>query len=153
MNLHTRQSRRQFIKRALAITGALGLTTATRHVEARDRSQIDSDALKKLRAQLKGGLILPTDPGYEAARRVYYWNPDTERRPALVARCAHPDDVRYAVEFARRYGLEVAVRGGGHSHMGWGTSNGVVIDLSGLNRVTIDPNKRTGRIDAGLSEW
>jgi FAD/FMN-containing dehydrogenase len=151
MSLHTRQSRREFIKGTLATTATLGLTTAHGQLEGHDRSQIDSDALKKLRAQLKGGLILPTDPGYEAARRVYYWNPDTERRPALVARCAHPDDVRYAVEFARRYGLEVAVRGGGHSHMGWGTSNGVVMDLSGLNRVTIDPNKRTGRIDAGLS--
>jgi len=151
MSLHTRQSRRQFIKGTLATTATLGLTTAHGQLEVHDRSQIDSDALKKLRAQLKCGLILPTDPGYEAARRVYYWNPDTERRPALVARCAHPDDVRYAVEFARRYGLEVAVRGGGHSHMGWGTSNGVVIDLSGLNRVTIDPNKRTSRIDAGLS--
>jgi hypothetical protein len=150
MNLHTRQSRRQFIKRTLAITGALGLTTASRQVEIRDRSQIDSDALKKLRAQLKGGLILPTDPGYEAARRVYYWNPDTERRPALVARCAHADDVRYATEFARRHGLEVAVRCGGHSHMGWGTSNGLIIDLAGMNRVTINPATHTGSIDAGV---
>ena len=150
MNLHTHQSRRQFIKRTLAITGALGLTTATRQVEVRARSQIDSDALKKLRAQLKGGLILPTDPDYEAARRVYYWNPDTERRPVLVARCAHADDVRYAVEFARRHGLEVAVRCGGHSHMGWGTSNGLIIDLAGMNRVTINPATLTGSIDAGV---
>jgi FAD/FMN-containing dehydrogenase len=151
MNLHTRQSRRQFIKGALATTGTLGLTTAFGQVATRDISQIGSDALKKLRAQLKGGLILPTDSGYEAARRVFFWNPDTERRPALVARCVHADDVRYAVEFARRHGLEVAVRGGGHSHMGWSTSNGLVIDLPGLNGVTIDPHKRTGRIDAGLS--
>jgi FAD/FMN-containing dehydrogenase len=150
MNLHTRQSRRQFIKRTLATTGTLGLTTAFGQLEIRDRSQIDSDALKKLRAQLKGGLILPTDPGYEAARRVYFWNPDTERRPALVARCSQADDVRYAVEFSRRHGLEVAVRGGGHSHMGWGTSNGLVIDLAGMNRVTINPTKRTGGIDAGV---
>jgi hypothetical protein len=149
MNLHTRQSRRQFIKRTLATTGTLGLTTAFGQLEIRDRSQIDSDALKKLRAQLKGGLILPTDPGYEAARRVYFWNPDTERRPALVARCSQADDVRYTVEFARRHGLEAAVRGGGHSLMGWGTSNGLVIDLAGMNRVTINPTKRTGRIDAG----
>jgi FAD/FMN-containing dehydrogenase len=134
----------------LAITGTLGLTTASGQVKIRDRSQIDSDALKKLRAQLKGDLILPTDPGYEAARRVYFWNPDTERRPALVARCAHADDVRYAVEFARRHGLEVAVRGGGHSHMGWSTSNGLVIDLAEMKRVTINPAKHTGRIDAGV---
>ena len=150
MNLHTRQNRRQFIKRTLATTGTLGLTTACRRLKIRDRSQIDSDALTKFRAQLKGRLILPTDPGYEAARRVFYWNPDTERRPALVARCAHADDVLHAVEFARRHGLEVAVRGGGHSPMGWGTSNGLVIDLAGMNRVAIDPAKRTGRIDAGV---
>jgi hypothetical protein len=150
MNLHTRQSRRQFIKGALATTGTLGLTTAFGQVEIRDISQIDSDALKKLRAQLKGGLILPTDSGYEAARRIYYWNPDTERRPALVARCAHADDVRYAVDFARTHGLEVAVRGGGHSHMGWGTSNGLVIDLAGMKRVTINPAKHTARIDGGV---
>ena len=148
MTLHTGQSRRQFIKRTLATTGTLGLTTASGQMEIR---YIDSDALKKLRARLKGGLILPADSGYEAARRVYYWNPGTERRPALVARCAQADDVRYAVEFARNYGLEVAVRGGGHSYMGWSTSNGLVIDLTGLNRAAIDPNKRTGRIDAGLS--
>src|SRR5437867_4966183 len=147
MRASNQQSRRQFIKRTLAIatTGTLGLTTASGQLEIRDRSQIDSDALKKLRAQLKGDLILPTDPGYEAARRVYFWNPDTERRPVLVARCSQADDVRYAVEFARRHGLEVAVRGGGHSHMGWGTSNGLVIDLAGMNRVTINPTKRTGR--------
>ena len=151
MELHTHQSRRQFIKRAFAIVGTLGLTTAPTQLEIRDGSQIDSDALKRFRAQLKGGLILPTDPGYDAARRVYFWNPEIERRPALVARCVHADDVRYAIEFARRHGLEVAVRGGGHSHMGWGTSNGLVIDLPGLNRVTIDPDKRTCHIDAGLS--
>lgn len=148
MSVHTHQNRRQFIKRTLATTGTLGLTTASGQMEIRN---IDSDALKNLRTRLKGGLILPTDSGYEAARRVYYWNPDTERRPALVARCAHADDVRYAVEFARKYGLEVAVRGGGHSYMGWSTSNGLVIDLAGLNRAEIDPNQRTGRIDAGLS--
>jgi hypothetical protein len=86
MNLHTRQSRRQFIKRTLATTGTLWLTIASRQLEIHDRRQIDSDALKKLRAQLKGGLILPTDPGYEAARRVYFWNPDTRRRRTVCPR-------------------------------------------------------------------
>lgn len=150
MNLHIRQSRRQFIKRTLITTGGLGLTTPLRRLRTTDGNQIDSDAVTKFRAQLKGGLILPTDPGYETARRVYYWNPDTERRPALVARCTHADDVLHAIEFAHRHGLEVAVRAGGHSHMGWGTSNGLVIDLAGMNRVTIDSAKRTARIDAGV---
>ena len=150
MNLNTRQNRRQFIKRTLATTATLGLTTACRHLEIEDRIQIGSDALTKFGAHLKGRLILPTDPGYETARRVYFWNPNTERRPALVVRCAHADDVLHAVGFARRHGLELAVRAGGHSHMGWGTSNGLVIDLSGMKQVTIDPVTRTGRIDAGV---
>src|SRR5262249_34081873 len=68
----------------------------------------------------------------------------------MVVRCAHADDVRYAVEFARRHGLEVAVRCGGHSLMGWGTSNGLVIDLVGMNSVTINPAKHTARIDGGV---
>ena len=83
------------------------------------------------------------------ARRVYFWNP-TRRDDPHWCRCAHADDVRHAVEFARRHGLEVAVRAGGHSPMGWGTSNGLVIDLAGMNRVTIDPATRTGRIEAGV---
>ena len=151
MNIHSRENRRQFLKRALATTGTLGLTTASGQPQTRARSQISSDVITKLRARLKGRLIVPTDPDYETARHVYFWNPNTERRPAMVARCAHHDDVLHAVEFARRHELELAVRGGGHSPMGWGISNGLVIDLAGMNRVTIDPTKRTGRIDAGLS--
>ena len=88
MNLHARRSRRQFIERALATIGTLGLARVFGQIKTRDGSQIDPDALKELRGQLKGGVIIPRDAGYEAARRVYFWNPDTERRPALVVRCA-----------------------------------------------------------------
>ena len=151
MHFHIRQSRRQFIKATVATTGTLGRRTASGQLEVREKRQIDSGDLKKFRAQLKGALILPTDPGYEAARRVYFWNPDTARHPALVARCSHADDIRYAIEFAHRHGLEMAVRGGGHSPMGWGTSNDLVVDLTGMNQATIDPVKRIGRIAAGLS--
>lgn len=150
MNLHTRQSRRKFIAATLAKTGTLGLTTTLLSDQIPAQRPIDSDALTKFRAQLNGRLILPSDPDYEAARRVFFWNPNTEKRPAVIARCAHADDVRRAVDFARKHRLEVAVRGGGHSPMGWGASNGLVIDLAGMNRVTIDPVKRTGRIDAGV---
>lgn len=129
-----------FFRRTLAAAGTLGAASG----------QVDFDALKKFRGQLKGGLVLPGDPAYEAARRVYFWNPGNEQRPALVAQCVHADDVRYAVEFARKHSLEVAVRGGGHSPMGWGISNGLVIDLARMNRVAIDAAKRTARIDAGV---
>jgi FAD/FMN-containing dehydrogenase len=145
-----RQSRREFIEQTLGATGTLGLTAPFAQLRGDDRPPIVTDALTRFRAQLKGRLVLPTDPGYDAARRVYFWNPETERRPALVAQCVAVDDVRHAVEFARRHGLEVAVRGGGHSPMGWGASHGLVIDLAGMNRVTIDPATRTARIDAGL---
>ncbi len=147
----TAHNRRHFLKRSLATTGTLGLTPALGQVETQHGKHIDSDALNQLRAKLKGTLILPTDPSYEAARRVYFWNPDTERQPAVIARCAHADDVRYAVDFARTNGLEVAVRGGGHSAMGWGASNGLVIDMTGMKQVTIDVPKRIARIHAGAT--
>lgn len=88
------------------------MTTASGQSVTGDRTQVNPGALNKLRAQLKGGLIIATDPGYEAARRVYYWNSETERRPAVIARCVQADDVRHAVEFARTNGLEIAVRAG-----------------------------------------
>jgi hypothetical protein len=151
MNLHTRHGRRHFIKRTLAVTGALALTTPSSPGETRERRRFDTDALARFRARLKGRLVLPTDPDYETARRIYFWNPGTERRPALVARCAQAEDVRHAIEFARTQALELAVRGGGHSPMGWGTSDGLLIDLAGINSVTVDPARRTARIDAGVS--
>jgi len=150
MNVKARQSRRKFIKQTLATTATLGFKRVSGQVATLGSSQIDSSALKQFRAQLKGGLILPTESGYEAARRVLFWNPGTERRPAMVAKCADADDVRYAIEFARKHRLEVAVRGGGQSMMGWGTSDGLVINLAGMNRVTINPAKRTAFIDGGV---
>jgi len=136
-----RQSRRQFIRETLAGSGSLGAAAGL---------PVDSVALQRLRGQLKGRLILPTDAEYDAARRVNFWNPETEKRPAVIARCARADDVRYAVDFARRHGLETAVRGGGHSHMAMSTSNGMVIDLAGMKQVSIEAAKRTARMDAGV---
>lgn len=150
MNGKRQQSRREFIKQTLVATATLGIEAASGQPAIGRKRQIDSSALKQLRAQLKGGLILPTESGYEAARRVLFWNPDTERRPAMIVKCADADDVRYAVEFAREHGLEVAVRGGGQSMMGWGTSDGLVIDLASMNRITINPAKRTALMDGGV---
>ena len=146
MSLDARYSRRHFLARALASTGTVRLASALRRADGR----IDSDAVAKLRARLKGRLLLSSDPEYDAARRVFFWNPSTERRPALMARCADADDVCYAIEFARRHELEVAVRGGGHSPMGWGVSSGLVVDLSGMNAVRVDPVGRTARLEAGV---
>lgn len=144
-------TRRNFIKRAVAATGTLGFATGCRSCRGgiTDRNDLTRGAIDRLRAKLKGRLILPTDPSYENARRVFYWNAATERRPRVIVQCAREEDALRAVEFARRHGLELAARAGGHSHLGWGSSNGVVIDLSGMKGIEIDPLRRTARFDGG----
>jgi FAD/FMN-containing dehydrogenase len=102
-----------------------------------------------LRADLRGGLLLSGDEGYEGARRV--WNGNVDRRPALIARCADAADVQQAVSFAKRQGLLVSVRGGGHSAPGYGTNDGgLVIDLSSMKAISVDPGKRTARAEGGV---
>src|SRR5688572_24296692 len=146
------QTRRNFIKRTAAATGTLALAAGCRSPGGAitDGNDLSRGAIDRLRAKLKGRLIIPTDQGYESARRVFYWNPATERRPRAIVQCAHEEDALRAVEFARRYELEVAARAGGHSHLGWGCSSGVVIDLSGMKRIAIDPLRRTARVEGGV---
>jgi FAD/FMN-containing dehydrogenase len=101
----------------------------------------------------KGQLIGPEDSGYDEARTVY--NAMIDRRPALVARCTGPEDVAQVIGFARDHGLPLAVRGGGHHGAGLGTcDDGVVLDLSPLKDVAVDPEARTARVGGGclLSE-
>ncbi len=104
----------------------------------------------ELREQVRGVVITPDDDGYEQARRVY--NAMIERRPALVVRCANAGDVMSAVRFAGEHDLDLAVRGGGHSVPGFGTCDGgVVIDLSGMRGVRVDPVNRTARAEGGAT--
>ncbi len=96
-------------------------------------------SLGELRDAFRGVLLRPEDDGYEHARQV--WNAMVDRRPALIARCSGAADVAAAVRFARRTGLEIAVRGGGHSVAGHGvTEGGLLIDLSPMNGVRVDPD-------------
>src|SRR6266545_4606704 len=102
----------------------------------------------KLREQVRGEVITPDDEAYERARRVF--NAMIERRPAVVVRCANAGDVIAAVNFARDQQVDLAVRGGGHSVPGFGTcDDGVVIDLSGMRGVRVDPASRTARAEGG----
>jgi len=147
MNLYPR---RNFIKRTVAASGTLVFATGCRRLQVAGGNDLSRGAIDRLRAKLKGRLILPTEPTYENARRVFYWNAATERRPRMILQCAGEEDAVRAVEFARRHELEVAARAGGHSHLGWGCSNGLVIDLSGMKRIAIDPLRRTARAEGGV---
>src|SRR2546430_15888962 len=101
-------------------------------------------ATDQLREQVRGDVVEPNDEGYEEARRVY--NAMIDRRPAMVVRCANASDVAAAVNFARENQLDLAIRDGGHSVPGFGTCDGgVVIDLSRMRGVRVDPRTRTAR--------
>ena len=106
-------------------------------------------AIADLAREFRGELIRPGDPPYEAARRV--WNGAIDRRPALIARCTGVADVRAAVRVARERQLMVAVRGGGHNVAGTATCDGgIVIDLSPMKGLRVDPVARVARAQPGL---
>jgi FAD/FMN-containing dehydrogenase len=95
-----------------------------------------------------GELLEPGDPGYDDARRL--WNVMIDARPAVVARCRSTGDVVTALAHARSEGLEVAVRGGGHSISGLSsTDGGIMIDLQPMNGVEVDPERRRARVGGG----
>ena len=109
---------------------------------------LKSADVELLRAGLRGELISADQPAYENARRL--WNPSFERRPALIVRCVGAADVRAAVNFAAARGLLTAVRGGGHSLSGQsGCDGGIVIDVSPMRAVEVDPAAKLARVEAG----
>ena len=100
-------------------------------------------------ATFEGQLIRPGDPRYDEARAV--WNGAIDRRPAIVARCRDAADVGAAIRLARERGLPVAVRGGGHSIGGLSVCDGgVVVDLSPMRAIAVDPAARRARAGAGV---
>ncbi|MFD7609094.1 FAD-binding oxidoreductase [Streptomyces mirabilis] len=107
-----------------------------------------AEAARRELTAFKGQLIGPGDSGYDEARTVY--NAMIDRRPALVARCTSAEDVSHVIGFARDHGLPLAVRGGGHHGAGLGVcDDGVVLDLSPLKSIEIDPGARTVRVAGG----
>jgi FAD/FMN-containing dehydrogenase len=111
---------------------------------------LSDDAIAQLAAALRGELIRPGDPGYDDARTIY--NAMIDKRPALIARCVDVADVIAAVRFARENGTPLAVRGGGHNGAGLGSvDDGLVIDLSHMNGVRVDPVARTARVEGGAT--
>jgi len=112
------------------------------------RTNLNDADVVSLRNGLRGELVIAGDAGFDQARRV--WNGNVDRRPALIVRCAGVADVQHAVNFARSLGLLVSVRGGGHSAPGYGTNDGgLVIDLSPMKGIRVDPEARTAHAQGG----
>jgi FAD/FMN-containing dehydrogenase len=113
-------------------------------------SAFDDAAATNLTSNLRGKVIRPGDEGYDAARNVY--NGMIDRKPRLIARCVDVADVIQCVNFAREHKLSVAIRGGGHSVPGFGTcDDGLVIDLSEMKGIHVDPKRRTARFEGGCT--
>lgn len=149
--------RRQFCASTLSAAAALvpsrrGLAAATADIPAIGRAGgqivLSGSDVDDLRSALRGTLLTAADRGYDQARRI--WNGVFDRRPALIARCAGTGDVMQAVNFARAHDVLIAVRGGGHSFSGQSVCDGgLMIDLSPMQSVQVDPTAKTARVQAG----
>ncbi|MGN6267547.1 MAG: FAD-binding oxidoreductase [Ginsengibacter sp.] len=112
------------------------------------RKDLDESAVKNFSSQLRGKIVLPKDADYDESRKVY--NAMIDKRPALIVKCVDAADVMYAVKFGKENNLLVAVRGGGHNGGGLGIcDDGMVIDLSGIKYVKVDPEHKTVRVGGG----
>ena len=110
---------------------------------------LDASVVEKLGRGLRGRLLRRGDDGYDTARKV--WNGMVDKRPALIARCAGAADVVECVRFAREHDVRISVRGGGHNYAGKSVcDDGLVIDLSSMKGIRVDPERRTAHAQAGL---
>lgn len=139
-------SPRKLTRRA-ALAGSLSALTWRSSLNAQ---VVSRPLVEGLRARLTGRVIVPEDPGYEQARRPVSFNPTTDHHPQMIVRCASRDDVASAVVFARERDLDVAIRSGGHDVLGACVCDGMIIDLSGLKKIAIDPERRTAHVEPGV---
>jgi FAD/FMN-containing dehydrogenase len=103
-----------------------------------------------LKRTLRGEVVLPSDVAYDGARKI--WNAMIDRRPALIVRCAHGDDVPAAIRFARDHGFEISIRGGGHNIAGTSVCDaGLMIDLSAMTRVRVDAGRCRAYVEPGAT--
>jgi FAD/FMN-containing dehydrogenase len=111
----------------------------------------DSASIAKLRRHITGDVIAPADPAYDTERRV--WNAMVDRFPALIVQCRNAQDIAAGIDFARSHDLPLTVRGGGHGVAGRAVCDGgVMIDLSRMNEIVIDPERRTAVVQGG-ARW
>ncbi len=115
----------------------------------RTEKVIDEATAQSFKSGLRGTLILPGDDTYDEARKVF--NGSIDRRPAMIVRCSDTSDVVNSINFARTHDLLAAIRGGGHNVAGTGVCDGgIVIDLSKMKRMSVDPDLLTARAQPGL---
>jgi FAD/FMN-containing dehydrogenase len=106
--------------------------------------------IDEFKERFRGDVLLPGDPSYDEVRRI--WNAMIDRRPALIARCSSPTDVVQAVKFARKFNLLVSIRGGGHNIAGNAVcEDGLMIDLSLMKAVKVDPGARRASVEPGCT--
>jgi hypothetical protein len=109
---------------------------------------VKASVIDEFVSQIRGEILLPKDPGYDEARKVY--NGMIDKHPGIIVKCVDVADVIHAVNFGRENDLLVAVRGGGHNGGGLGVcDDGLVIDLSGIKFVRVDPAEKTVRVGGG----
>lgn len=104
--------------------------------------------IEALKRNVKGQVVLPDDPTYDEVREI--WNAMIDRRPAVIVQCANADDVSQCIRFARQNDIEISIRGGGHNIAGNALcNNGMLIDLSTMKNVNVDPQKRRAYVEPG----
>jgi FAD binding domain-containing protein/berberine-like enzyme len=148
-------TRRHFVRQtafAAALYGCpvRGIGEARRLFEADEQNHapLDTEAIRKLASEVVGHVITPDAPEYATARSIF--NRAFDRRPAVIVRCASASDIAPSLDFGQKHKLPLAVRGGGHSRLGYGMCDGgLVIDLSAMKRVEVDAGKRVARAEAG----
>jgi hypothetical protein len=148
-------TRRHFVRKA-GLAAALyrcplsAIAEARRLFDADEQnvSPLDATAIRKLNSEITGHVITPDVPEYGTSRLIF--NRAFDYRPAAIVRCAGPSDVARALDLAQAKNLPLAVRGGGHSRLGFGMCDGgVVIDLSDMKRVEVDAGRSVARAEAG----
>src|SRR5512141_1032274 len=115
-----------------------------------DSIMFDGSDIASLKAGLRGSLLFPGDDGYDTARTV--WNAMIDRRPAVAVHCAGVSDIKRAVDFARAHGLMPSIKGGGHNIAGSAVCDGgLLIDLSGMRSVRVDPEAHVAHVGPGAT--
>ncbi|CAN5324795.1 FAD-binding oxidoreductase [soil metagenome] len=131
-----------------SLNSAAALAQRSALADRAETPSLSTAAIELLRREVKGEIIRPTDGKYDEVRTI--WNAMIDRRPALIVRCAEANDVPPALAFARRHGLQLSIRGGGHNIAGNALcEGGLLLDFSTMRKVRVDAEKRRAYVEPG----